>query len=207
MSFQFDFTLEKLQQIITNYHAADWFNSLSNLLPQYSIDTQTRVAAFLSQTAVESGDYNLLVENLNYTADQLLRVWPYYFKTADQANAYAHQPEKIANYVYANRIGNGPESSGDGWKYRGRGIIQITGRSNYLTESKTLFGDTRLVTQPELLAGYEVAVKSACIFWNSKNLNDYADHGDTEQITYLINGGYTELQQRIDKYDLAMAIL
>jgi putative chitinase len=207
MSFQFDFTVEKFQQIVSNNHSADWYAAIYATLPLYNIDTQQRVAAFLSQTCVESNDYNLLVENLNYTAEQLLRVWPYYFKTADQANAYAHQPEKIANYVYSNRLGNGTESSGDGWKYRGRGIIQITGKNNYLAESKTLFGDTRLLTQPELLTTYDIAVKSACIFWNSKNLNDYADQGDTEQITYLINGGYTDLQQRKDKYDLAMAVL
>jgi putative chitinase len=207
MTFDFDFTLDKFKQLISNNKSELWFNGLYSNLPLYQIDTKLRVAGFLSQTAVESDDYQWLTENLNYTADQLLKVFPYYFKTLAQANEYAHQPEKIANKVYGDRLGNGPESSGDGWKYRGRGIIQITGKSNYLSASRYMYNDERLLNYPDLLTAADGAVKSACWFWNSKGLNAYADSGDVEQMTYTINGGENDLQQRQDKYDLAMSVL
>lgn len=207
MAFQFDFTLEKFQQIVHNSKSEEWYVAMCNVLPIYQIDTQSRVAAFLAQTCVESMNYNWLTENLNYTADQLLRVFPYYFKTAEKAQAYARQPEKIANYVYSNRLGNGPESSGDGWKYRGRGIIQVTGKENYLKCSRAIFNDDRLLSTPEVLTEMDAALMSACWYWNSRDLNDYADQGDIRQISYLVNGGYNALQERIDKYDLAMSVL
>lgn len=207
MAFQFNFTLEKLQQIIYNKQDADWYVALCNVLPSYQIDTQLRVAAFLAQTGVESNDYNWLVENLNYTSAQLLNVFPYYFKTQAQADAYAHQPEKIANFVYSNRLGNGSESSGDGWKYRGRGIIQITGKDNYKRASQSMYNDDRLIGNPDLLTNTEGALRSACWFWNNKSLNDLADQGLIDDITYLINGGYTGQQERQDKYNLALSVL
>lgn len=207
MAFQFDFTLDKFQQIIYNKDDSNWYAALCDVLPLYQIDTQLRVAAFLAQTGVESNNYNWLTENLNYTSPQLLKVFPYYFKTQAQADAYAHQPEKIANLVYSNRLGNGPESSGDGWKYRGRGIIQITGKDNYSRASQSMFNDNRLVTNPELLINPDGAIRSACWFWNNKSLNDLADQGLIDDITYLINGGYNGQQERTDKYNLALSVL
>lgn len=207
MAFQFDFTLEKFEQIIYNPNPQDWFDALINVLPDYAVTTQLRVAAFLSQTGVESNNYQWLTENLNYTADQLLKTFPYYFKTFDKAQAYARQPEKIANLVYSNRLGNGNENSGDGWKYRGRGIMQITGKANYRQASIAMYNDERLVLNPELLAAQDGAIRSACWFWNNKELNTYADQGDIEMITYLINGGYNGLDERKDKYNIAMSVL
>lgn len=205
--FQFDFTLEKFQQIIFNNKSSEWFNAIYSILPQYSIDSQLRVAAFLAQTAVESGDYNRVVENLNYSAKRLTEVFPYYFKTMEKATQYAGQPEKIANLVYSNRLGNGSESSGDGWKYRGRGIIQVTGKYNYNQCSISMYGDNRLVSNPDLLLDKNEAIRSACWYWTSKNLNDYADQNNIDEITYLINGGYNGQQERADKYYLAMSVL
>lgn len=207
MSFQFDFTLDKFQQIIINNKSDEWFTAVYDILPQYSVDNQLRVAAFLAQTGVESGDYNRLVENLNYSAERLLQVFPYYFKTIEKATQYARQPEKIANLVYSNRLGNGTESSGDGWKYRGRGIIQITGKYNYNQCSLSMYGDDRLVANPDLLLDKHEAIRSACWYWNRKNLNDYADQGNIDEITYLINGGYNGQQERTDKYNVALSIL
>ena len=207
MAFQFDFTLEKFQQIIYNKNSVSWFSSISDVLPKYEINTQIRVAAFLAQTGVESNNYQWLTEDLSYTADQLLKVFPYYFKTSDKAQAYAHQPEKIANLVYSNRLGNGPESSGDGWKYRGRGIIQVTGKENYSLCSSAIYDDNRLLSSPELLISTDGAIRSACWYWNNKYLNDYADQGNIDEITYLINGGYNGQQERTDKYNLALSIL
>lgn len=207
MSFQFDFTLEKFQQIISNSKSDKWFKSVCDILPRYEIDTQPRVAAFLAQTGVESNDYNTLTENLNYTADQLLKTFPYYFKSSDKANAYAHQPEKIANLVYSNRLGNAGETSGDGWKYRGRGIIQITGKYNYSQCSKAILNNNDLVTNPDLLTTTDYAIWSACWFWQSKDLNSYADQGDIDQMTYLINGGYNGYEARLDKYNVALSVL
>lgn len=205
--FQFDFTLEKFQQIIYNPNDAEWFSALYTILPEYQINSQLRVAAFLAQTGVESNNYKWLVEDLTYTADQLLSVFPYYFKTQEKANAYALQPEKIANLVYSNRLGNGPESSGDGWKYRGRGIIQTTGKYNYSHCSIEIYNDNRLIDNPDILKSVDGAIRSACWFWNSKSLNEFADQGDINGITYLVNGGYTAAQERTDKYDLAMSVL
>ena len=124
--------LEQLKQIIPkNPYVEHWYNALSKLLPDYGIDTPARMAAFLAQCAHESGDFKFIKENLNYRAASLRKTFGKYFPTDEIAQQYANKPEKIANRVYANRMGNGPEESGDGYRYCGRGLIQLTGKENY----------------------------------------------------------------------------
>ena len=130
--FEFNFTKEKLAQIIPgNPNLDHWYESLCEILPDYDINTVQRVAAFLAQCAHESGGFRAIKENLNYKAESLCKVWPRLFPNIDIARQYAQQPEKIANRAYGGRMGNGPEESGDGWKFCGRGLIQLTGKQNY----------------------------------------------------------------------------
>jgi putative chitinase len=167
--------------------------------PRFSLTTSTRQSAFLAQTAHESAGFTRLTENLNYSATGLAATWPARFRGADgQPNALARglhrQPEAIANVVYANRMGNGPEASGDGWRYRGRGLLQITGRAQYQRCGAAL--GLPLVEQPDLLAQPGPAVLSAAWFWQVNGLNELADAGDFEAITRRINGGLNGLAER-----------
>ena len=207
-SFNFDFTPEKVTAMIpTNKQATDWFNALADALSDYDIYSVERCAAFFAQTAHESADFTHLHENLNYKSASLITTWPKRFN-AGNADAYAHQPEKIANYVYANRMGNGNETSGEGYKYRGRGILQVTGKDNYRACSMAIFNDDRLITQPELLeTSFDAAVRSACWFWERNNLNTVADTGDIKQITQIVNGGLLGLDDRTQRYNSALTIL
>lgn len=207
MAFQFDFTEEKFSQIINNPHSAEWFVAISDNLPEYQIDTKLRVAAWLAQIGHESGSFKWLTENLNYSADRLLQVFPYYFSDIETASQYARHPEMIANRVYSNRLGNGNEASGDGWKFRGRGLIQLTGKENYTKCSQALYGDLSLLDNPDLLAEMDGAVRSACWFWNSRSLNGYADASAMETITRRINGGLNGYEDRMARYNLALSIL
>ena len=208
MSFNFTFTADQVEAILpTNNNAADWFAALDNNLPTFNIETDVRVAAFLAQCSHESMDFTHLHENLNYRATSLIAVWPSHFNTAN-ADRYAHNPEKIANCAYANRMGNGDEASGDGWKYRGRGIIQITGKNNYIACSNFLFNDTRLLDTPDLLENdMDVVIQGACWYWQSRKLNDFADVGDITGMTRKINGGLIGLDDRTKRYNNALAIL
>lgn len=172
-----------------------WLTAITEVLPQFGIESKNQIACFLAQCGHESGEFNTIVENLNYRAERLLVVFPKYFN-ATTASLYAGNPEKIANLIYAKRMGNGNEASGDGWKFRGKGIIQLTGKNNHLACSMALFGDDRLVTNPELLLTKENAVKSACWFWNSNHLNTYADTLDIVTLTKKINGGVIGIEQR-----------
>ncbi|MDI6529487.1 glycoside hydrolase family 19 protein [Pseudomonas otitidis] len=165
----------------------------------FSLTTPTRQSAFLAQAAHESAGFTRLTENLNYSATGLAATWPGRFRGADgQPNALARalnrRPEAIANVVYANRMGNGPEASGDGWRYRGRGLLQITGRAQYQRCGAAL--GLPLVEQPDLLAHPEPAVLSAAWFWQVNGLNELADAGDFEAITRRINGGLNGLAER-----------
>ena len=180
----------------------DAFNKYSE---QFEINTKMRVCHLLGQLAHESSELNAAEENLNYSADGLRRTFPKYFPTTALANAYARQPQKIANRVYANRMGNGNESSGDGWKYRGRGLIQLTGRSNVKAYMNSGYCNGNVLEHPEWLAQYPGALKSAMWFWKANGLSDLADHDDgskitgdkiCEQITRRINGGINGLAQR-----------
>lgn len=203
--FTFDFTLEKFKQFLPkNKYPEYWFNALNMILPDYEINTLPRVAAFLGQTAHESGGFVFIRENLNYRAETLLRVFPKYFKSITIANQYAHRPQLIANRVYANRMGNGPESSGDGYRYCGRGLIQLTGKSNYQDFADSI--DSNINEMTEYLSTFEGAVQSACWFWENKNLNSLADINDMKTITKIINGGLNGFDDRIHWYNLAMKI-
>jgi putative chitinase len=205
-NFDFEFTENKLSQIITNnQYVNDWFEALSKLLPDYDINTVPRVAAFLAQTAHESGGYKALKENLNYRAETLMKVWPRYFPNMEIANQYAHKQEAIANRAYGGRMGNGPEASGDGFKYCGRGLIQLTGKDNYTSFAESI--ETPVEEIPEFLGTFEGAVQSACWFWENNNLNQFADSGDMLTLTKRINGGTLGLDDRIKHYNHAMHIL
>jgi len=208
MSLNFTFTVDQLQQILpSNTQASTWFDALNNNLPTYNIDTVLRVAGFLSQCAHESMDFTHLHENLNYSANALLAVWPSHF-SSDTVDQYARNPEKIANCAYANRMGNGDEASGDGWKFHGRGPIQITGKSNYIAFSTFLYNDERLLDTPELLeSDLDIAVQSACWFWESHSINQFADAGDILNMTKRINGGTIGLDDRTARYNSALQIL
>lgn len=189
-------TLEQFKSIFPKCKEPQtWLNAITEVLPQFGIESKNQIACFLAQCGHESGEFNTIVENLNYRADRLLVVFPKYFN-ATTASIYAGNPEKIANLIYAKRMGNGNEASGDGWKFRGKGIIQLTGKNNHLACSIALFGDDRLVTNPELLLTKENAVKSACWFWNSNHLNTYADNLDIVTLTKKINGGVIGIEHR-----------
>ena len=203
MSFTFNFTKDQLKGIIGNNPYLDyWYNAVSEILPVYEINTPERVAAFLAQCAHESGGFKFLKENLNYKAESLCKVFPKYFPDVNLAKQYEKKPEKIANRVYGNRMGNGDEASGDGFRYLGRGLIQLTGKNNY-----TLFAaaiDTPLEEIPEYLQTFEGAVQSACWFWEQNNLNQWADKKDIMTLTKRINGGTIGLEDRIKHYNHAL---
>ena len=208
MSFTFDFTKDQLQQIIPqNQHLDHWFEALEKILPDYDINTPERVAAFLAQCAHESGGFNAIQENLNYRAVTLRKVFPKYFPTDELANQYASQPNKaelIANRVYANRMGNGDEASGDGFRYCGRGLIQLTGKSNYSRFAESI--DTPVEEVTDFLQTFEGCVQSAAWFWEANNLNQYADSGDILTMTKRINGGTIGLEDRTNHYHHALQV-
>jgi putative chitinase len=203
-----EITVDQLRQIIPNNPYVDhWCEALNKILPDYEIDTPQRVAAFLAQCAHESGGFTALHENLNYRAETLCKVFPKYFHDAATAQQYASQPNKqelIANRVYANRMGNGDEASGDGFKYCGRGLIQLTGKQNYTRFAESI--ETPLDQIPEFLQTFEGAIQSACWFWESNNLNQYADSGDILTMTKRINGGTIGLEDRKKHYEHALHI-
>lgn len=195
-------TQEQLGACIGNNPYLDhWTEALNKILPDYGIDTPQRVAAFIAQAAHESGGFTALHENLNYRAETLQKVFPKYFPTADLAAQYAHNQAAIANRVYANRMGNGPEESGDGYRYCGRGLIQLTGQQNYQSFADSI--ETPLEQIPDFLQTFEGAVQSACWFWENNNLNQYADTDDILTMTKRINGGTIGLEDRKRHYEHA----
>jgi len=207
MSFEFDFTLAKLTQIIPKAAGGvePWYDELYELLPTFEIVSVARVAAFLAQTAHESGGYTALKENLNYKADTLRLVWPKRFPDQAMADRYARKPEMIANYVYASRMGNGDASTGDGFRYRGRGLIQLTGQDNYKAFSN--YANIDIKDAPAYIETPRGAIHSACWFWDTNKLNAFADAGNFLGMTKRINGGTVGLEDRIKKYDKATKIL
>lgn len=197
---------EQLGQILPGNPYLDyWYSALERCLPDYDINTPKRVAAFMAQTCHESGNYRFLKENLNYRAESLMRVWPRHFPTIEVARQYANKPELIANKAYGNRMGNGDESSGDGWRYCGRGLIQLTGKVNYEKFAQSI--ETPVEDIPAYLETFEGAVQSACWFWESNNLNTFADSGDILTMTKRINGGTIGLADRQKHYEHALHIL
>ena len=198
--FKFDFKKEHLASLIgKNPYLDYWYDSMCQILPVYEIDTPERVAAWLAQCAHESGYFRFLKENLNYRAASLQKVFKKYFPTEEMAKAYEKQPEKIANRVYANRMGNGDEASGDGFRYLGRGLIQLTGKNNYTFFAASI--DTPLEEVPEYLQTFEGAVQSACWFWEQNNLNKFADSRDIVTMSKRINGGTIGMEDRLMKYE------
>ena len=199
-------TVSQLKQMVPGItHADHWIEAFDQLLPDYEINTPKRIAAFIAQCAHESGGFRFLKENLNYKAESLMKTFPKYFSDRDTANAYAKQPVKIANRVYASRMGNGDEASGDGYKYCGRGLIQLTGKTNYDWFAASL--EISASEASEYLETFEGAAQSACWFWESNNLNVEADAGDIKKMTKKINGGYIGLDDRIKHYEHALHIL
>jgi len=206
MSFKFDFKKEHLAEMIKgNPYVDQWYDAISQILPEYEINTPQRVAAFIAQCAHESGGFKFLKENLNYKAESLVKVFPKYFKTLDEARAYEKQPAKIANRIYGNRMGNGDEASGDGFRYCGRGLIQLTGKENYTWFAASL--EIPVEEAAEYLETFEGAVQSACWFWETNNLNQWADKGDILTLTKRINGGTIGLEDRIKHYNHALHVL
>ena len=201
-------TLAQLKQFLPkNPYVEHWHHALEQLFPDYDINTSKRMAAFLAQCGHESGNFTAIKENLNYKAASLRKIFPKYFPDDATANQYANKPNKqeaIANRIYANRMGNGDESSGDGFRFCGRGLIQLTGRSNYQAFADSL--EMNINDLPEYLATFEGAAQSACWFWETNNLNRFADSGDIIGMTKVINGGYIGLQDRISNYEHALHI-
>lgn len=199
-------TVSQLKQLLhNNPYVENWHHALVQLLPDYDINTPKRIAAFIAQCSHESGGFRVLTENLNYKAAGLRRIFPKYFPTDELAKQYEKQPSKIANRVYANRMGNGDESSGDGFRYCGRGLIQLTGKSNYQAFADSL--EMKVQDVPEYLATFEGAAQSACWFWETNNLNKFADAGDILNMTKRINGGTIGLEDRQKHYNHALHVL
>lgn len=200
------FTQQQLQEIIpNNLHIESWYKCFEKLLPSYKIDTKLRVAAFLAQCAHESGNFKFFKENLNYRWQSLRKTFPKYFPTDILAQQYERQPKKIANRVYANRMGNGPEESGDGWLFCGRGLIQLTGRNNYTEFASSL--NISAEEASEYMETFEGAVECSCWFWKTNNLNRFADVADIITLTKRINGGINGLEDRLNHYNHIINIL
>ena len=195
-------TSEQLQALGID---AKWLKPLEDTFAKYDISTPKRQAAFIGQCAHESANFKTLEENLNYKPESLMRVWPSRFPDLQTAMKYAHNPEAIANKVYGGRMGNGQEETGDGWKYHGRGLIQLTGKENYANCGSGIGVD--LLSNPNLLNTPEYAALSAGWFWNKKGLNSLADAGDFETMTKRINGGTLGLDDRKAKIAKALSVL
>jgi putative chitinase len=202
-------TLTQLQQLLPkNPYVVQWHHALEQLLPDYEINTAQRIAAFVAQCAHESAGFTALKENLNYRAATLRKIFPKYFPDDAIANDYASRPNKqaaIANKVYANRMGNGPEESGDGYRFCGRGLIQLTGRDNYSWFAASL--GISVEEASEYLQTFEGAAQSACWFWETNKLNTWADAGDILTLTKRINGGTIGLEDRKKHYEHALHVL
>lgn len=198
-------TSKQFKELFPNCADTDgWVNAMNEVFPKYDITTPARIAAFVAQCGHESGGWRVFEENLNYSAKSLDAVFPKYFvKAGRNAEEYARKPEKIANVVYAGRMGN--TSDGDGFKYRGRGPIQLTGKDNYVSFGKDMGVD---VSNPDVVAtDKKISLMSAIWFWNKNGLNKLADAGDIKGMTKRINGGFIGLEDRIHHYEQAMAKL
>jgi putative chitinase len=192
-------------------YAEQWYDTFfrpqtelggKSLLQEYEINTPKRLAAFLAQCGHESGGFVFLSENLNYNASGLMRVFPKYFPDLAIAKQYERNPQKIANRVYANRMGNGDEASNDGFAFRGRGILQLTGKDNYFWFAASLSITTQEAA--EYMQTFEGAAQSACWFWETNKLNRFVDANDFKGLTKAINGGYIGLADREHHYEMAL---
>jgi putative chitinase len=202
----------QLSAVMPRVRTSVWTDPLNEAMERFNVSTPDRVAAFLAQIAHESDECRRLVENLRYSAARLCEVWPKRFPTLHSAEPYANNPEKLANYVYANRLGNGDTASGDGWRFRGRGLVQLTGRSNYRATGHAL--GLLLEQLPELLEEPVPSSLAAAQFWDSRGCNALADSapGDNDdadfvRITVLINGGRNGLASRRAYWKRAQEVL
>ena len=193
---------EQLRQL---HIGEEWVDALNETFTRFDISNPARQAAFIGQASHESGNFKTLNENLNYRAETLMRVWPKRFPTLEFAKQYEKNPKKIANSVYSNRMGNRDEASGDGFRFRGRGLFQLTGHSNYFHAGKALGED--FVMNPDLVATPRYATLTAAFFWQTHKLNDYADARDYVTMTKKINGGTIGLQDRINHINHALSVL
>jgi putative chitinase len=180
-----------------------WEEPLQATFDKYDINTPKRQAAFIGQCAHESGNFTKLEENLNYSPERLTKVWPSRFPDLTSADKYAYNPQALANKVYAGRLGNNQE--GDGWKYHGRGLIQLTGKENYERCGSSLGVD--LIGNPDWLLNPKYAALSAGWFWNKKGLNELADQQEHGMLTKRINGGTHGLDDRLQKTTKALVAL
>jgi putative chitinase len=204
MSFDFDFRVDHVQKLLhPNPHFEQWYQALCDELPKYEINTYRRVAMFMAQCGHESGNFTELKENLNYQAHALSSIWPKRFPP-DIAGQYAHNQEAIANRAYCDRMGNGSEDSGDGWKFHGRGLIQLTGRTLYEQLAKEIGKD--LDETVDYCETFDGAIESACFFWEHHKLNAVADEGDIVKATKIINGGTLGLDDRTARYNYALQV-
>ena len=205
-------TIDRLDMAVPAARYEDlvkYVDFLNEGMARFEINTPARIAAFVAQLAHESGDFLRVEENLNYSAQGLRKTWPARFPTDAFAQTYHRNPQQIANYVYAGRFGNGDEASGDGWRFRGRGLIQTTFRDNYAAYAKAI-SDPGIVTDPARLTQPRDAVMSACWFWSSKGLNKLAD-ADNEtgfnEITHRINGGWNGKEARLENWAQAKEVV
>ena len=182
-----------------------WLEALADEMPRWQIDTATEIASFVAQLAHESVELTRLQENLNYSAERLMQVWPKRFPTMELARAYARNPQKLANFVYSGRMGNGPAESNDGWRYRGRGPIQLTGRNNYRACGEGI--GAPLLEHPDLLLTPTAGIRSACWYWVSRGLDALDDDTDVRAETRAVNGGTHGLLDRQRYFDIAFAAL
>ena len=211
MSFKFDFTAEQLKVLLSgNPETSEWFDAMSKILPKYGIDTPERVAGFVAQCAHESNNFRSLEENLNYSEQALNSVFGRYFGEGKRnAAEYARNPEKIANYVYQDEFRSargalGNTQPGDGWRFRGRGLKQLTGRNNYAAFGKTV--DMTADEAAEYVATKQGALESACWFWDTAKCNDFADKLDIVGMSKRINGGTIGLEDRQRRWEQALAV-
>jgi putative chitinase len=182
-----------------------WVDPLNETFARFDISNPIRQAAFIGQCGHECGNFRILEENLNYKAATLMKLWSKRFPTLEIANQYAGNPKKIANMVYASRMGNRDEASGDGYRFRGRGCIQTTGHANYFHAGQALGVD--FVMEPDLVASPKYAALTAGFFWSTHGLNELADKQDHKSITKRINGGFIGLDDRIHHTQMALAVL
>ena len=182
-----------------------WVDALNETFQRFNILTPIQQASFIGQCGHECGNFKTLEENLNYKAETLMKLWKTRFPTIEIANEYARNPKKIANKVYANRMGNRDESSGDGYRFRGRGCIQLTGHANYFHAGNACGED--FVMNPDLVATPRYAAMTAGWFWDTHKLNQYADRTDYLMMTKKINGGTIGLDDRIRHINHALDIL
>ena len=183
----------------------EWVDPLNETFERFNIRTPNQQAMFIGQCGHESAKFRVLEENLNYRAETLMRIWPKRFPTREIADQYAKNPKKIANMVYANRMGNRDEASGDGFRFRGRGAVQLTGHANYFHASKALGED--FVMNPDLVATPRYAALTAGWFWETHKLNAPADSWDFLRCTKIINGGTIGLEERKKEGEAALAAL